>query len=97
MSSLCGVGMLSDDKNEPIIIDLADIYFDTDIIPFNNINTDISGIAFSFKSSFSKYSYLKLDKDGYITEAKEKIVISDNASAGVYCFRNSSMPWKRCL
>ena len=91
MSSLCGMGMLSDDSNEPIIIDLADIYFDTDIIPFDNISLDISGIAFSFKSSLPKYSYLKLDQDGIIIEAKEKVVISDNASAGVYCFRNPSI------
>ena len=88
MSSLCGMGMLSDDSKEPIIIDLADIYFDTDIIPFENINLDICGIAFSFKSTSSKYSYLKLDHEGYIIEAKEKLVISDNASAGVYCFRD---------
>lgn len=91
MSSLCGLGMLSDDSNEPIIIDLADIYFETDIIPFDNINLDISGIAFSFKSSLPKYSYFKLDQDGLIIEAKEKAVISDNASAGVYCFRNPTI------
>ena len=30
-------------------------------------------------------------KDGLIIEAKEKVVISDNASAGVYCFRNSTI------
>lgn len=75
--------------NEPIIVDLADILFDTtiDVDLYFNENPAVSSLIPYFQSSSKKFSYLRLDGDR-VLEAKEKQVISSNASAGVYCFRS---------
>ena len=46
------------------------------------------GIALTFIADNPAYSYLRTDADGMFVEAAEKRVISSNASAGTYVFRN---------
>lgn len=54
------------------------------------INTDIDGAILSFKSSNPNCSYVRLDNDGYVVEAKEKKQISDIATVGVYYWKRGS-------
>ena len=77
--------------NLPIIVDLADIYFKMPSHNYRHIFSDFDFSAISFKSSLEFYSYFLVDKDNSILEAREKNVISSNASAGVYVFRNLSL------
>lgn len=88
LSTLAGLAIQSDIKNEPILIDLADIQFTTDFIPYKK-NED-NAYAFTFESNKDIYSYFALDETGQVILAKEKKVISNIASAGVYCFPSCS-------
>lgn len=87
-SSLIGVSLAYNNLDMPILIDLADIYFESEFIPYQKKEKD--GFAFYFESNNPIYSYLKVDEKGKILETKEKKVISNKASAGVYCFPSSS-------
>ena len=44
-------------------------------------------IALTFESQAEVYSYLKQGTTNEIIPAKEKVVISENASAGTYIFK----------
>ncbi len=91
LSSLAGLSMdLLDDKS-PLVFDLADIYFETDIYPdFDTLFKGCSFLGYTFKSNLERYSYYEIN-DGRIVFAAEKKVISNHASAGVYVYKNSSV------
>ncbi|MBB3660409.1 hypothetical protein FHX15_005678 [Rhizobium sp. BK650] len=74
----------------PVVVDLCDIIFDSDadIAAIFAADPNLGGLALTFGSRHPQYSYIRLGDDGRMLEAREKIVISDNASAGVYAFRN---------
>ena len=89
MSSLAGISIINE-YDEPIIVDLVDIIFKSEFNPTKifDLDIDISGIIPYFKSKHKKYSYLEIDKKNNVCRTREKEVISNNASAGVYMFRN---------
>ena len=87
-SVLAGLSICSTKGDEPIIIDLADIYFETNLIPYKNPET--SGFVFAFTSKKPKYSYFKVKKNMTVEKAVEKEIISNYASTGVYAFPNFS-------
>lgn len=74
----------------PVIVDLCDIMFesDADVAAAFAADPALGGLALTFASRHPQYSYLRLAPDGRMQEAREKVVISGNASAGVYAFRN---------
>lgn len=74
----------------PVVVDLCDIMFDSDadIAAIFATDPNLGGLALTFGSRHPQYSYLSIGDDGRVLEAREKVVISDNASAGVYAFRN---------
>lgn len=51
--------------------------------------TPCDGTILTFTSSSNKNSYVKVDSNGWVTEAREKIVISNLATTGVYIWRKS--------
>jgi dTDP-glucose pyrophosphorylase len=77
-----------DNFDVPIIIDLADIYFETDFVPYQN--EDRFGYVFYFLNENPIYSYLEVNAEEKIIKTIEKKVISNRASAGVYCFPSIS-------
>ena len=92
ISILPALSMINDHNNEELIIDLADIKFSTDSNPFQYFHQmDIGAVYYYFTNSNPAYSYLLLDSDNNIVKAAEKRVISNNASAGVYCFRSANL------
>jgi len=50
----------------------------------------IDGGILTFKSTHPKWSYVKLDDNGFVSEVAEKKVISDDATVGVYYWRRGS-------
>ncbi|GAA3083206.1 hypothetical protein GCM10010520_32480 [Rhizobium viscosum] len=74
----------------PVVVDLCDIMFasDANIAAIFAADPNLGGLALTFASRHPLYSYLRLGNDGRMLEAREKVVISENASAGVYAFRN---------
>ena len=90
MSSMAGASLITNFR-EAIVVDLVDILFSSDFEPETIFNGDknISGIIPYFRSDNHKYSYLKLSKNQNVLRTQEKEVISNNASAGVYFFRDT--------
>lgn len=89
-SALAGLS-LSQHHGQPVVIDLADISFDIDFDPkaYFQDNIDVDAVVPFFLSGDPKFSYLELD-GARVLRAREKQVISANASAGVYVFRDSA-------
>jgi hypothetical protein len=86
LSVLAGLSLVRD--GEVVICDLADIIFDIESgeIDFHS-KENVGMIVPVFSSTDPVYSYLRFEH-GVVVEAREKIVISDMASAGVYVFVN---------
>jgi hypothetical protein len=87
----CLIGALStNNPDEVVILDLADIDFRTDFNPKEIFNEKgVDGAIPYFNSNSKVYSFLELDtNDYYVLKTREKQVLSNNASAGVYLFRN---------
>ncbi len=87
-SVLAGVA-LSKQLDKPVIVDLADIAFSLSLDPecYFGMHQNVDAIVPYFSSNDPKFSYLKLN-GSQVEEAREKQVISQHASAGVYIFRN---------
>jgi beta-phosphoglucomutase-like phosphatase (HAD superfamily)/dTDP-glucose pyrophosphorylase len=50
----------------------------------------IDGGILTFKATHPKWSYAKLDENGFVFEVAEKKVISDEATVGIYYWRHGS-------
>ena len=89
LSALAGMAT-SKSVAEPVIVDLADILYSSTLEPTTLLqkNANCGGIALVFKADNPAYSYLRHNSSGFFEEAVEKQVISDNASAGTYIFRD---------
>lgn len=87
LSSLAGSALIHDfDKS--VVFDLIDILFEGNVNVTEIFNhTGVGGILPCFKSNSADYSYATVE-NGYVTKTREKLVISDHASAGVYFFKN---------
>jgi hypothetical protein len=91
LSAAAGVA-LARDLAAPVVVDLADILFEGGgEAPGLFADPALGGVGLVFPADAAKYSYLKLARDGRMIEAREKLVISGHASAGVYLFRNAGV------
>lgn len=88
LSALAGVTLAATD--EPLCIDLADIFFDGPDDFWRQWRPGLGGCTPSFIANDPVYSYLRKE-GGRVVEAAEKRVISDHASAGVYFFRDAGV------
>jgi NDP-sugar pyrophosphorylase family protein len=81
---------------EDILIDLADQYlsFDKWFLEFIEKNKDkLTSIIPTFKSRYWKWSYARLDKEGFVEEVQEKVdpPISNDATAAIYYFSSAAI------
>lgn len=76
----------------PLIIANSDQYIEWKPEEFLYLmnNQSVDGGILTFKNTHPKWSYAKLDSDGYVTEVAEKKPISDNATVGVYYYKKGS-------
>lgn len=79
---------------EDILIDLLDQYLilDNNFITFiKQHRYKVRGIIPTFKSRYWKWSYVRLDRQGFVEEVQEKVnpPISSNATSGVYYFSSA--------
>ena len=91
-SAMAGVACQRE-LNSPLIVDLADILYSSKLNVEDRLDREprCGGLALTFKSTNPLYSYLRSDETGRVLEAAEKKVISNDASAGTYVFRNSAI------
>lgn len=74
----------------PLIVFCPDIYLRNKFIP-NDSHFKDAGHILTFKATSSAYSYVKLGTNNNVEVTVEKRVISENASVGIYCFRDSNL------
>ncbi|EMI7258998.1 glycosyltransferase family 2 protein [Vibrio alginolyticus] len=80
------------ETSEPLMIANSDQWVDVDI---NDYLQDIearslSGSMLTMKADDAKWSYAKVSEAGLVTEVIEKIVVSDEATVGIYNFSSGS-------
>lgn len=89
-TTLLGRDLINHDL--PLIIANSDQYIEWKPEEFlylmNNQNVD-AGIL-TFRNTHPKWSYAKLNNDGYVSEVAEKNPISDNATVGIYFYKKGS-------
>lgn len=79
------------DNNEELIISDSDHYLIWDVFEFNKKirkrDIDACVMVFPDEKDSTALSYVKLDNDGYVIQASEKIPISKTATVGVHYFK----------
>lgn len=70
----------------PLVVFCPDIYFEPQFKPTDEMFQN-DGFILTFKANSANYSYVQKDSAGFVTKTAEKVVISDDASVGVYCFK----------
>ena len=90
----CSILLAKDYINNecPLIIGNSDQYIEWDANNFmyQSMSKDIDGSISTFKSTDPKFSFAKTSDDGYVTTVAEKVVISDNATTGIYFWKHGS-------
>jgi HAD superfamily hydrolase (TIGR01509 family) len=84
-------------NDEPLVLANSDQYVDWDSNQFmySSMADDIDASILTFHSTHPKWSYAKLNKDGFVTEVAEKKPISNNATVGIYFWKKGS-DYVRC-
>jgi len=79
-------------NNSPLFFANSDQYIDWDSNEFmyKMNETDADGGIVTFKATHPKWSFAKIDENGYVTEVAEKNPISDNATVGFYYWKHGS-------
>lgn len=79
-------------NDTPLLIANSDQIVDIDINDFlhNSEKRNLDGSALCFEDNDKKWSYAKLDINGFICEIREKEIISKNATVGIYYFKKGS-------
>jgi len=78
------------DNDSPLMIANSDQWVDVDINEYlHDIDVrNLDGSMLTMKASDPKWSYAKVDSSGMVSEVVEKIVISDEATVGIYNFKS---------
>jgi len=79
-------------NKQPLIMANSDqfIEWDSNEFMYKMNETDADGGIVTFTSTHPKWSFAKIDKNGFVTEVAEKNPISDIATVGVYFWKNGS-------
>jgi NDP-sugar pyrophosphorylase family protein len=76
------------DMNKPLVIANSDQYLDTDMKSeyqkWDELTMD--GIIWAMEDDSPKWSYVRANRNGFAVEVKEKVVISNLATCGVYAY-----------
>ncbi len=77
-------------NDTPLLIANSDQIVDMDIKDYINDSDkrNLDGSVLCFEDNDTKWSYAKPDENGFITMIREKEVISDYATVGIYYFRH---------
>jgi len=81
------------DNNDPLMIANSDQWIDVDINDYlsDMQQRNLDGSMLTMKADDPKWSYAKVNKSGLVSEVVEKIVISDEATVGIYNFKKGSI------
>lgn len=74
------------DPDQPLVIANCDQIITTPLLDFLVVSQGFGGALMVFRSTNPHHSYVRVGKEGLVTEVAEKVVISDLAVAGIYYF-----------
>lgn len=90
----CSILLAKDfiNNNKPLLLANSDQYLEWDPESFiEKCNrSNFSGIISTFTSNDPKFSYAKVNENGIVNEVREKEVISDIATTGIYYWKKGS-------
>lgn len=76
------------DNEDQMMIANSDQYVDTDIDDYLKQIKENDGLIMTMPADHPKWSYIRFDESGYVTEVREKEVISNEATVGIYNYRH---------
>ena len=77
-------------NEEPMMIANSDQFVDTDINQYLDAMGEADGLIMTMPASDPKWSYIRYDDDKNVTLVREKEVISDEATVGIYNYKHGS-------
>lgn len=77
-------------NDNPLMIANSDQFIDIDINTYLKYQVNSDGLIMTMSAEDSKWSYIKYDACHFVTEVREKQVISNEATVGIYNFRKGS-------
>lgn len=77
-------------SNDPLMIANSDQYVDIDINDYISAMADYDGLIMTMPASDPKWSFIQYDKNGFVTKLREKEVISNEATVGIYNYKYGS-------
>lgn len=85
-------------NDTPLLIANSDQIVDMDIKDYihNSDSRNLDGSVLCFEDNDTKWSYAKLDENGYIQMIREKEVISEHATVGIYYFKKRLRFCSKC-
>jgi HAD superfamily hydrolase (TIGR01509 family) len=77
-------------NDEPLLMANSDqfVEWDSNEFMYKMIEQNLDGGIVSFKATHPKWSFAKIDNQGYVTEVAEKNPISDIATVGIYYWKH---------
>lgn len=80
------------DNDNPLFFANSDqfVEWDSNEFMYKMNETDVDGGIVSFRATHPKWSFAKVDNDGFVTEVAEKNPISDIATVGYYYWKHGS-------
>jgi NDP-sugar pyrophosphorylase family protein len=84
------------DHSKPLVVANSDQFVDFSMEHFYGRLTDpgVSGAVLTMEDSDPKWSYVRLDESGFIVETREKKVISEFATVGIYGFSKAGIAFE---
>lgn len=76
-------------NDEPLLLANSDQIVEMNIADFINDSTEqkLDGSILTFPANHPKWSYAKIDSNGHLVELREKEVISEHATVGLYYYQ----------
>lgn len=78
------------DNSSPMMIANSDQFVDTDINKYISALGNYDGLIMTMPADDPKWSFIQYDSQGYVTMVREKEVISNEATVGIYNYAKGS-------
>lgn len=78
------------DNDDPMMIANSDQFVDTDINTYLAAMGDMDGLIMTMPADDPKWSFIKYDENGFVTMVREKEVISNEATVGIYNYKHGA-------
>ena len=86
-------GLTNLDSDLPVVIVNSDQYVVGNLVSFYDalVSGLYSGVILGMNDTDPKWSYMRLNKDGFVSEVVEKVVVSNLATVGIYGFASAQL------